>query len=122
MPRIPVTGDLWQCQIADYDPQPCRFDAKPNQATEYQLTKLMGSVRFTGTAEFPDSEHFQFTGEQFCPWGACDEPLDISFTWNGERGRFEGQSNGEPFAVWWDKDVAAAYGGAGYGGLTGQEQ
>ncbi|HVK77531.1 MAG TPA: hypothetical protein VM734_29700 [Kofleriaceae bacterium] len=111
-------GALWTCVISDYDPQPCKFSREGEQWT---LRKLLGSQRFAGTATFPPDGSIDFDGKYFCPWGACDTPMQVSFRREAE-GVYTTQLGGDQIRLEWNPANAAEYGGAGYGGLTGEEQ
>ena len=115
-------GALWTCQIDDYDPQPCRL-ARDGRA--WSLAKLLGSQRFRGAVVFGDGGA-RLTGEFFCPWGDCTMPLDVAFEREGD-GYVSAPA--EPSAVApptlrfrYDAADDAAFGGAGYGRLTGTER
>lgn len=112
-------GALWTCAIGFYDPQPCRF---AREGEGWTLRKLLGSQRFRGTVTFAPDGSFAFDGEMFCPWGACDAVMQTTFRREGD-GHYAGElPGGDPVRLEWNEDNAGAYGGAGYGGLTGDEQ
>jgi hypothetical protein len=108
-------GALWSCQISDYDPQPCRLR---EDGGGWELRKLLGSQRFVGQVA-EDGDALRFSGRFFCPWGACDATMEVSFAREGDgyRGTFEG----DDIRLRYDQALEAEYGGAGYGGLTGEE-
>lgn len=116
LPAGVTDGALWTCQISFYDPQPCKFHREGN---EWRLTKLLGSQRFDGVVTFGDGG-FRFVGHYFCPWGACDEAMDLTFAPAGDH--YEAQVDGDVIAVGWSEPLASEWGGAGYGNLTGREQ
>lgn len=109
-------GALWTCQIDDYDPQPCKLTKAGDQ---WSLTKLMGSQRFRGTITWDDPDTARFVGTYFCPWGACDEAMDVTF--KRDAGTYRADFGGGITARY-DRALADEWGGAGYGGLTGDEQ
>lgn len=115
LPAGVTNNALWTCQISDYDAQPCAFRKDGN---EWTLTKLLGSQRFTGVTTFGD-DGIHFVGQFFCPWGACDEAMDLMFEreGNGYRAEF----SGDMVTARWDEALASEWGGAGYGNLTGRE-
>jgi hypothetical protein len=115
LPDGVTDGALWTCQISDYDPQPCKFHKEGN---DWQLTKLLGSQRFTGGITFGE-EGMHFVGQFFCPWGACDEAMDLTFK-RGDK-RYEAEFQGDVVGVEWNGALADEWGGAGYGDLTGRE-
>ncbi|MBL8626740.1 MAG: hypothetical protein JNK64_35960 [Myxococcales bacterium] len=113
-------GALWTCQIDDYDPQPCKLSR--DDAGGWRLTKLLGSQRFRGTMEF-HADGARLVGEYFCPWGSCTEAIDVAFT-RADDGAYVGEvtEGRDPLRVQYDAANDAAFGGAGYGGLTGDEE
>ncbi|MEZ4400244.1 MAG: hypothetical protein R3B06_09505 [Kofleriaceae bacterium] len=117
-------GALWTCQIEDYAPQPCRLDRVD---TGWRLTKLIGSQRFRGSVEFA-ADRLHFVGEFYCPWGACDQALDEWFQADGRAGyQWPGEAaaaGGGPATIQirYDRALDEAFGGAGYGRLTGDER
>jgi hypothetical protein len=115
LPEGVTEGALWTCQISDYDPQPCKFH---KDGSEWHLTKVLGSQRFTGVATFGEGG-IRFVGQFFCPWGACDEAMDITFA-RGEK-RYEAEFEGDVLGLEWNAALAGEWGGAGYGNLTGRE-
>ena len=110
-------GALWSCQISDYDPQPCKLS---QTADGWQLTKLLGSQRFTGSLT-PVGKALAFDGEFFCPWGDCTTPMQVEFQPDGEAA-YAAEFGGDQVHLRYDDALANEYGGAGYGGLTGREQ
>lgn len=113
-----IDGALWTCQIGDYDPQPCKLS---NAGDGWSLTKLLGSQRFRGSIDWQDADHASFAGAFFCPWGACDEPMEVVFTRDGGDA-FTTDFGGDSISLRYDQALANAWGGAGYGGLTGDEK
>lgn len=113
-------GALWSCQISDYDPQPCKLH---RDGDGWRLTKLLGSQRFDGALTARGAA-LGFSGQFFCPWGACDTPMDVDFVPEGPgaTGPYVANFEGEAIRLWHDEGLAGEYGGAGYGGLTGREQ
>ncbi|MBZ0234646.1 MAG: hypothetical protein K8M05_20100 [Deltaproteobacteria bacterium] len=116
LPAGVTDGALWTCQISDYDPQPCKFHREGN---EWRLTKLLGSQRFDGAVTFGESG-FRFVGQFFCPWGACDEAMDLVFSPTDDG--YQTDFSGDVLSVRWNEPLASEWGGAGYGNLTGREQ
>jgi len=116
-PAEVTDGALWSCQISDYDPQPCKFQ---RDGGGWKLTKLLGSQRFEGAVTFGGEASMRFVGQYFCPWGACDQAMDVTFT--KADNAFRGTFDDDPITVQWDAASAGEWGGAGYGGLTGHEQ
>ncbi|MBK9030677.1 MAG: hypothetical protein IPL61_04950 [Myxococcales bacterium] len=114
-------GALWTCQIDDYDPQPCRL---ARRGDGWFISKLLGSQRFRGAIAFtPDGA--RLSGEYFCPWGDCTMPIDVAFTRDGDRYQAVGDGGDlapPTISLRYDADDDAAFGGAGYGGLTGDER
>ncbi len=115
-PAEVTEGALWSCQISDYDPQPCKFH---RDGEGWRLTKLLGSQRFDGATTFDGASAMGFVGQFFCPWGACDEAMDLSFARDGDT--YKAEFSGDTISVRWDAALAGEWGGAGYGGLTGRE-
>jgi hypothetical protein len=118
-PGVPAgvtSGALWTCMIEDYDAQPCKFH---REGSDWHLTKLLGSQRFTGVVTFDGDAAFRYVGQFFCPWGACDAALDTTFTRSDER--YQATLDNAPVTLWWDEALASEWGGAGYGNLTGRE-
>lgn len=115
-PAEVMEGALWTCQISDYDPQPCRFH---RDGGAWNLTKLMGSQRFTGVVTFDGADAMRFVGQFFCPWGDCDQAMDLAFAKTD--GAYLADFGGDAITVRWDEGLAGEWGGAGYGGLTGRE-
>lgn len=111
-------GALWTCQIGDYDPQPCKL----TQAGDaWRLAKLLGSQRFRGEVRFgPDVA--DFTGEFFCPWGDCAEPMIVRFNRVDDAEVYATTFAGDVISLRYDPQLEEAYAGAGYGGLTGDER
>ncbi len=116
-------GALWTCQIDDYDPQPCKLS---RDGSGWRLAKLLGSQRFRGAVIFREGGA-RFLGEYFCPWGDCTQAIDVDFTQTDD-GAYVGQARSDgdiqppALRVHYDAANAEAFGGAGYGGLTGDEQ
>lgn len=116
-------GALWTCQIDDYDPQPCKLS---RDGSGWRLAKLLGSQRFRGAMVFRE-DGARFLGEYFCPWGQCTEAIDVDFT-RADDGAYVGQARSDgdiqppTIRVEYVPANAAEFGGAGYGGLTGDEQ
>ena len=117
-------GALWTCQIDDYDPQPCKL-SRDDQG--WRLAKLLGSQRFRGAVVFRE-DGARFLGEYFCPWGDCTMAIDVDFTRDEDSGAYVGQARTDgdiqppTLRFQYDEPNDAAFGGAGYGGLTGDEQ
>ena len=113
-------GALWSCQISDYDPQPCKLH---RDGDGWRLTKLLGSQRFDGALGVRGAV-LGFAGQFFCPWGACDAPMNVEFVPEGPDGSgpYVADFDGDTIRLRYDEGVAGEYGGAGYGGLTGREQ
>jgi len=117
-------GALWTCQIDDYDPQPCKLSRDDNGG--WRLAKLLGSQRFRGAVIFREGGA-RFLGEYFCPWGDCTQTIDVDFTQTDD-GAYVGQARSDgdiqppALRVQYDAANAEAFGGAGYGGLSGDEQ
>lgn len=117
-------GALWTCQIDDYDPQPCKLS---RDGQGWRLAKLLGSQRFRGAVIFREGGA-RFLGEYFCPWGDCTMAIDVDFSRDEDGGAYVGQARTDgdiqPPTLRFQYDPAndAAFGGAGYGGLTGDEQ
>lgn len=59
----------------------------------YRLEKLSGSQRIRGQVQ-PTDKGFQFSGEYFCPHGACDQKVSGAFTRTG-RNSYEGTLDSE---------------------------
>ena len=110
-------GALWSCQISDYDAQPCKLS---QTADGWQLTKLLGSQRFTGRLT-PVGKALAFDGEFFCPGGDCPPPMQVESQPDGEAAS-AAEFGGDQVHLRYDDALANEYGGAGYGGLTGREQ
>ncbi len=110
-------GALWTCQIGDYDPQPCKLGRDGDRWT---LRKLLGSQRFRGAVTFAPDGSITFDGSYFCPWGECDQPMQTTFQRTDDGGYATGFDN-DTIRLEWNPDNARAYGGAGYGALTGDE-
>lgn len=117
-------GALWTCQIDDYDPQPCKLS---RDGSGWRLAKLLGSQRFRGAVVFRDGGA-RFLGEYFCPWGDCTMAIDVDFTRDEDGGAYVGQARTDgdiqppTLRLQYDQANEAQFGGAGYGGLTGDEQ
>ncbi len=111
-------GALWSCQIADYDPQPCKVSAVEGG---WRLAKLLGSQRFRGTL-IEQGAGLGFRGDFFCPWGACDAPMAVEFGPDPASGGFVTEFGGDAVRMRYDEQLEGEWGGAGYGGLTGDEQ
>lgn len=111
-------GALWTCQISDYDPQPCKVSRGDGG---WQLTKLLGSQRFAGSVA-KAGEGLAFDGDFFCPWGACDAPMQVQFEPDGDGTAYKAVFDGDEIRLRYDEALEGAWGGAGYGGLTGREQ
>lgn len=118
LPAAVSDGALWTCQIEDYDPQPCKLTRGDDGWT---LTKLLGSQRFRGQISF-DGDRAPFRGGFFCPWGDCDQVMEVVFEREGAGDRYLALFGGTPIALRYDAADAEAYAGAGYGGLTGDER
>lgn len=112
-----IDGALWTCQISDYDPQPCKLAQTPDGWT---LTKLLGSQRFRGAIDFDGGDRARFVGEFFCPWGDCTQAMEVDFVREG--GAYTTAFSNDTVSVRYDAALASEWGGAGYGGLTGDEQ
>lgn len=110
-------GALWTCQIGDYDPQPCKLS---KDGEGWRLAKLLGSQRFKGTATWSSPDAIDFAGQFHCPWGSCDEPMNVTF--KRDANDFKADFSSEVVSLRWDAALAAEWGGAGYGNLTGDEQ
>lgn len=110
-------GALWTCQIGDYDPQPCKLSRTDDG---WRLAKLLGSQRFKGTIAWRDPATADFAGQFHCPWGACDEPMNVTFT--GVAADLRTDFGGDTISLRYDDALASEWGGAGYGNLTGDEQ
>ena len=80
----------------------------------------MGSQRFDGTIAWPDADTAEFAGKYFCPWGSCDEVMNLTF--KREAAGFVGTFGSDPISIRYDEALAGEWGGAGYGSLTGYEQ
>lgn len=67
--------------------------------TRYRLEKQSGSQRIRGQVQ-PTEKGFQFSGEYFCPHGACDQKVSGTFVRTG-RNSYEGtlDSSHEPTKV-----------------------
>jgi hypothetical protein len=118
VPTGVTDGALWTCQIEDYDPQPCKFH---KEGSEWHLSKLLGSQRFTGVATFDGGDaSFRYVGQFFCPWGDCTAALDAEFT-RGDDGVYAATLDSSPVTLRWDAALAEEWGGAGYGNRTGRE-
>lgn len=117
-----VTG-AYRCAIDDYPAYPCVVRRAGGQLV---LEKLAGSQRFRGVLVAVRGG-YEFTGAFYCPWGACDKPVEAMLV----RGRRAGELGGT-LRVSGDRgeEVAtvrlrrtgdldgAAYGGAAYGGAA----
>jgi hypothetical protein len=110
-------GALWSCQISDYDPQPCRLERAEGG---WYLRKLMGSQRFKGTVTFAGETAFDFAGSFFCPWGDCTSPMTARFDKAADGGYTTSYQN-DVIRIAWDSKLASEWGGAGYGGLSGED-
>jgi len=109
-------GALWSCQIGGYDPQPCKLS---RDGDHWRLTKLLGSQRFTGQlVELGGT--LRFSGRFFCPWGDCAQDMEVEFQPDGAG--YATRFGEDDIRLRHDDAVEADYGGAGYGGLTGDEQ
>lgn len=117
VPAGVTDGALWTCQIGDYDPQPCKFHREGN---EWHLSKLLGSQRFDGVTTFDGDSSIHFVGQFFCPWGDCTEAMDVTFA-RGEGAAYTAEFTGDTVTVQWNAELAAEWGGAGYGNRTGRE-
>ena len=87
----------------------------------WQLTKLLGSQRFAGSVA-KAGEGLAFDGDFFCPWGACDAPMQVQFEPDGDGTAYKAVFDGDEIRLRYDEALEGAWGGAGYGGLTGREQ
>lgn len=128
-----ITGPYW-CSIDqdgyDYPRYPCVIR---KVGDKLMLAKLGGSQRVRGEIRI-DGPGFTFTGELFCPWGDCTEPMRGKFRPSG-RGGFKGElmnpmvkrapaqhadDEGEDYADIMTLTLAPAprdaFGGAAYGG------
>lgn len=112
-----VDGALWTCQIGDYDPQPCKLS---QAGAGWTLAKLLGSQRFAGAFTWTDPDTVEFHGRYFCPWGACDEAMLVTFA--RADAAFVTDFGGDMISVRYDATLAREWAGAGYGGLTGDER
>jgi len=110
-------GALWTCTIDDYPAQPCKLS---KTLDGWHLAKLLGSQRFKGSLEATSSQSLRFVGEYFCPWGDCTMPMNGTFEADGDS--YVGSFGDGAISLRYDAALAAEWGGAGYGGLTGDEQ
>lgn len=110
-------GALWTCQIGDYDPQPCKLS---KDGAGWRLAKLLGSQRFKGTVAWPDASTIDFSGNFHCPWGDCGAEMNVTF--RRSDAAFVTDFGGDAISLRYDDALATEWGGAGYGGLTGDEQ
>lgn len=120
LPPGVTAGALWTCVIDDYPAQPCKFHQDGGQ---WRLTKLLGSQRFDGAVSF-SAGAIRVVGQFFCPWGDCTVAIDTAFVPDGPAAanQYTAVVDGSTIGLRWDEANAAEYGGAGYGGLTGQER
>ncbi len=111
-PRPALAGAYW-CTITEEDYVYPRFAcAITDQRGHLVLAKLGGSVRFEGEV-VPEHGGFRFSGQMYCPWGDCAQPLHGVFAASG--GAFHGTFSDDRTMV----DLVRApdgLGGAGYGG------
>ena len=114
-----IDGALWTCQIGDYDPQPCKLS---KAGDGWSLTKLLGSQRFRGELSWLRPDQARFIGTFFCPWGMCDEAMAVVFVRQAGDTFVTTDFGGDSISLRYDQALANAWGGAGYGGLTGDEQ
>ncbi len=85
------------------------------------LPKRPGPQRFAGRLA-KAGEGLTFDGGFFCPWGACDEPMQVQFDPDGGGSSYKAMFEGDEIRLRYDEALESEWGGAGYGGLTGREQ
>lgn len=73
----------YRCSMDDTPAFPCRI-------ANGRLEKLGGSQRFRGPIRKLGSGNLEFSGEFFCPFGACDHPVACTFVRQGP-GRYVGK-------------------------------
>lgn len=117
----------YRCAIDDYPAYACVVRRVGDQLV---LEKLAGSQRFRGVLVAVRGG-FEFRGAFYCPWGACDKPVEAMLV----RGRRAGELSGTLVARGLrgagvgevarvrlrrtgDLDSATAFGGAAYGGAA----
>ncbi len=109
-----LTGAYW-CSIASdgytYDPFPCSIRKVDHR---FVLAKLGGSQRFTGEVKPLDSG-FSFSGEFYCPWGDCTQPMRGAFR-PDPSGALVGKFREAKIIVTMVPAPDSAFGGVGYGG------
>ncbi len=117
LPHV-TDGALWTCRLSDaYPPQPCRFRRDDRGWT---LRKLLGTDRFRGRVTFAD-DAVHFVGEYFCAWAECRAPMDVTFRRDRGMASYTAIHDDNFVHLEWDEALAAEWGGAGYGALTGDE-
>jgi len=110
-----LTGAYW-CQLGDhsfdYDRYPCVIRKVKDK---FILAKLGGSQRFKGIVTPDDKDGFAFSGQLYCPWGDCDEPMHGAFIPIGH-GELKGTFRDNPISVRLVPAPQNAFGGVAYGG------
>ncbi len=122
--RPALAGSYW-CTITEEDYEYPRFAcAISEQRGHLVLAKLGGSVRFEGEI-VPEHGGFRFSGQMYCPWGDCSQPLHGVFAPTGVA--FHGTFSDDrmtvelvraPDGLGGDGYGGQAYGGSPYGGAT----
>jgi|GEM_PF-2713601 len=108
-----LSGAYWCAldQGATYERYPCVIR---KVGERFVLAKLAGSQRFQGTIT-PTETGFRFAGVFFCPWGACDKPLNGEFR-AMQRGELRGTFRDDSMIVLLIPASQSAFGGVSYGG------
>ena len=118
-----ITGPYW-CSIDDAGYEYPRYACVIKKVDgRLMLAKLAGSQRIRGFIELDARDGFTFTGELYCPWGDCTEPLRGRFRSSG-KGGYKGTLNGpldhreleHSMIVHLIPAPANAFGGSAYGG------
>jgi hypothetical protein len=106
---------VYYCSIQESGYKYPRFPCAVRKVEgRWMLAKLAGSQRFRGVIE-PRGDGFSFTGELYCPWGDCTQPLHGVFNAVGN-GRLRGTFQDAAMVVLLEPAPDSAFGGATYGG------
>ncbi len=90
----PIAPGTYKCSFAQGNVRYANFRCAIHQdntakgETRIRLEKLSGSQRIRGQVQ-PTETGFQFSGEYFCPHGACDQKVSGTFVRTG-RNAYEG--------------------------------